>query len=119
MIELVECSCRREVGEFVEIVEVLFPAIAPLALEIEHVGRAVHGHEDRVAPTHGDGALGVAGVHGVFGGYLGNKLHELGAIDPHPVAIDLCPRLPPQGDRFVIAELDAYFLENLRRIRRG
>ena len=88
-------------------------AVAPLALEIEHVGRSVHGHEDRVAPADRDGALRVAGVHGVFGGDLADQLHELGAIDPHPVAIDRRAGLAPHGDRLVVAELDADFLEDL------
>ena len=104
---------RREIGQPVEVIEVLLGAVTPFAVEVEHVGRPVHGHEDRVAAADGDRALWIARVHGVFGRDLADEFHELGAIDAHPVALDPGARLSPHGDRLVVAELDADFLEDL------
>ena len=116
MMELVEWSCGSEIGELVEVVEVLLASIASRAVEIEHVGRPVHRHEYRVAAPDRHASRRVARVHRVFGRDLADELHELGAVDPHPVAVDVAARRLPHGGRFVVAKLDADLLEDLARL---
>ena len=106
---------RQHVGQLVEVVEVLKRAIAAHIVEVAHIRRAIHWHEDLVLPAHLDGALRVAGIEGEFGRCRGNQAHQQRAINPHTRAGDAGAGRLPHGDRLVVAEFAAHLLEDLHR----
>jgi hypothetical protein len=54
----------------------------------------------------------VAGVHDVLRRDPAYQLHQLGAADPHAVAVHIGARTLPHGRRLVVAEIDPDLFEN-------
>ena len=103
---------RRHVGQLVEVVQVLDRAVATLAVEAAHEGRAVGRPEHhRVAADLGR-LRRVAGVEREALGCLRDEAHEQLARNPDAGAVDLGPGLGPDGERLVLAEVDADLLEH-------
>ncbi len=102
---------RRHEGELVKVVEIILAAIAALAVEIQHIGCAIHRHENGFASADRDGAFGISRVHRVFGRNFSDERHELGAVDAHPITLHIGACGFPHGRGFVVAEVDAGFFE--------
>jgi len=103
------------VGQLVEDREVVERAVAPRTVGHAHEGRAVGRTERRSRAADGDGALGVAGVHGDLGRRLLDELHEQVARDVHALALDVGTLLLPDRQALGVAEIDADLLEDGER----
>ncbi len=107
---------RCHVRKPVQIIEILKRAVTPLAIEAAHIGRPIHRHKHSVFATHLDRAFRVAGVERKFRRHLGHQLHQQGAVNANPCALDISARRLPHGNGLIVAKLAADFLQNFHRL---
>ena len=104
-----------QIGQSMEVLQVIEGAIASLIVEIEHEGGAVSGHESHRTPPDRDIALGVAGRKNEALGGQGDEFHQQISIDAHPIAFDIGASLPPIFQGFRISKIDADFFQDAHR----
>jgi hypothetical protein len=107
-----EVQRRGQIGQLVEVVQVGQRAVTPLALQVEHEGRAVGRGEDHVAPADPYLALRIAAMQIEFLRVLGDQVHDQRPVEVHSLARNLGAGLFPQRDRLVVPEVDAHFLQD-------
>jgi hypothetical protein len=107
---------RRQIGKLVEVLEIVERAVAALIVEVAHIGRAIHRHEHAVRPADADAARRVAGVERELRRDGRHQLQEERTVDPDPMAAHIRTRPAPHARRFIVAEVDAHFLQDLHRL---